>query len=244
MVLFRDGVDQTAVKNDIIAMQTDVTSIQVDTTTLITDVASVQTDTTAIMSDVATLQADATSLTADVALVQTDATSLIAGVAAVQADVETVESHHHNQTHWFGISGDQSGNNWALENGLAPFSANSGNDDFGTEIKVFGPDDTPVLAGMTQFDPRRIMFNTLQATTAYVVQFVWGSGTFAASLDLGNQMTATMVLKSTATGAGRGGSEEMESLRVPAGNKVWARVKNVTNGSTVTFFVGMHEYVE
>lgn len=149
-------------------------------------------------------------------------------------EVEVVEQHFHTMEHWFGAD--------ATEESLTAYSADSGDGAFGTEVLVLDTDDTPRTAGNTLFDARRILINTLQHSTAYVIQVVWGTGTFAASLSAG-QHGETMVIKSTATGAAGGQPLDFRLPRIDVANKLWIRVKNATNGSTVSFFLGIHEYV-
>ena len=74
------------------------------------------------------------------------------------------DEHFHTRERWFGISGDQSGDDWALAAGLTPFQAISGNGVFGAdandEAKVLGTDDTPAITNKQFFDMHRILVIT------------------------------------------------------------------------------------
>ncbi len=73
--------------------------------------------------------------------------------------VDTLNRHNHSRERWFGISGNQSGNDWATDT-LTPFVAISGADTYGTdhaggagavdEAYVIGTDDMPGISGMVQ----------------------------------------------------------------------------------------------
>lgn len=151
-------------------------------------------------------------------------------------DVATVKNHHHNHEHWVGGS--------ATEDSLTAYTADSGDGAFGTEVVVFGASDTPISAGNIRFDARRVLVATMQHTTPYVFQLVWGSGSFADAVSAG-QTSSAMLIKSSATGAGQGGPVEIIMPQLLSGiDKLWVRVKNATNTSTLTFYLGIHEYEE
>ncbi len=156
--------------------------------------------------------------------------------------VQAIEQHFHTRWRWFGISANQTGDDWALATGLTAFSADSGSGVFGAVIKVLGPDDTPIFAGHTLFDSGMILAATLQHTTPYVMQLIWGTGTSADAITA-EQFTEVMLIKSTATGAAGGSPFPIRMLRIAVGTNVWARVKNATDTSTIEFFIGIHEYV-
>lgn len=153
------------------------------------------------------------------------------------------DDHFHARERWFGISADQSGNDWALEAGLTPFRAISGNGIFGEdandEAKVLGTDDTPVIAGKRLFDMHEIFITALSAATVYILRFIWGTGTMAASEALG-QYADVPVMKESA--AGRSLIQEIRMPKVAADTKVWCRAKNATDNATADFLVGLHEY--
>lgn len=159
------------------------------------------------------------------------------------AHAKATEEHFHTRERWVGISGDQSGNDWCIEAGLNPFRAISGLIAFGAdandEAKVIGTDDTPFITGMTLFDAHRMVVTAASNATDWVLRFIYGTGTMAASEGLG-QYTDVMVQEA------RKGSPidvKMPQL-ICSTDKVWMRAKNATNNATIDFFVGVHEYID
>ena len=157
----------------------------------------------------------------------------------IETDTVISEEHVHNRERWFGKSADQSGNDWATEAGLTVFQAASGDGDFGSEIKILGSDDTPAIAGKSYFDFHRIFVVASSATSAYIVRFIYGTGT-AADAEAAGQYTDIEYMKESA--AGRGAPADLRMPYLASGTKVWAKVKNATNGATLDFNFGLHEY--
>lgn len=160
---------------------------------------------------------------------------------AIYDETEIVERHLHNRERWFGKSGDQSGNDWAVEAGLTPFRAISGDGVFGAdandEAKVLGTDDTPAIAGMTKFDPHRLMVTAASNANDWVLRFIYGTGTMAEAESAG-QYTDVMVQE-----AKKGSPVDIMKIRCTCGLfKLWVRAKNATNNATIDFFIGIHEY--
>lgn len=153
------------------------------------------------------------------------------------------DEHFHNRERWFGISGDQSGNDWAVEAGLTPFQAISGNGDFGgdpnDEAKVLGTDDTPAITNKKFFDLHRILVLTSSAATAYILRIVYGTGTMADAESAGQYTDVVFIRES---GVGRGAPISVMMPKLAVDNKVWIRAKNATDNATIDFLVGLHEY--
>ena len=153
-----------------------------------------------------------------------------------------VDLHLHTQCRWYGKSTDQSGNDWAAPN-ITPFQADSGNNDWGTAIKVLGPDDTPTITGMTKFGINRILITDVERDTVYKLQFSYGL-TDSATAVLADDYTELMI-KFDAT-------NPQQSAGIPfpllmpcqaVGTKVWVAAWNASDTGTVDFFVGLHEYL-
>ena len=160
--------------------------------------------------------------------------------AVYMDDIPIIEEHEHNRERWFGKSGDQSGTNWATGSGLTVSQAASGDGGFGTEIKVLGATDTPAISGNTRFDFHRFFVVASSATSAYIVRFIYGTGT-AADAEAAGQYTDVYYMKESA--AGRGAPADLRMPLLDVGTKIWAKVKNATNNATLDFFFGLHEYV-
>ncbi len=152
------------------------------------------------------------------------------------------DEHFHSRERWVGKSGNQSGDDWALETGLTPFRCISGSGDFGSdtddEAKVLGIDDTPSIPGNTLFDIRRIMVSASSNSTDWVMRFIYGTAVVDQN-ETDGQYTDIML-----TDAKKGiPGDDVRLPRLTSGtDKVWVKGKNATNNATLDFFVGFHEY--
>ncbi len=153
-----------------------------------------------------------------------------------------LEGHIHTRERWFGISADQSVNDWALEATLNPFVVVSQAGDFtAVAIKVLGTDDTPNLANKILFDFHRILIASATDNLAYIFRVIWGTGTSAAAEGAG-QYSDVVFAAPVAAGPGAGGA--VLDIRMPqlaVGTKVWVKLSAAT-AETVTFYIGLHEY--
>ncbi len=164
-------------------------------------------------------------------------------IGAIYNEVVEIDGHFHTEERWFGISADQSGDDWALRGTLNPFVATPGAGDWGAWIKVLGPDDTPVQTGMTKFDPHRILVVDVDALTPYIIQMAHGLVDAATALSAGD-FTEFMYLSSTDNPSKAGGGPiQMRCTRQDSGVMAWLRVK-CASADAFTFFLGIHEYLE
>ncbi len=159
----------------------------------------------------------------------------------IEQGVFVIEHHLHNRERWFGISADQSGNDWGLLAGLDPYQAISGDGDFGSdaddEALVLGTDDTTAIAGITKFDPHHIMVEAASNATEFVIRVIYGTGTMA-DAETAGQYSDVMISE-----AKKGSPIGVIMPRCDAGvHKMWIRVKNATNNATIDFHYGIHEY--
>ncbi len=191
----------------------------------------------------------------DVALVDYDAATgtevvdLRGGTATMQQAYDEsygAEKHIHNYERWFGISGDQSGNDWALESSLAPFVATSGAADFGTAIKVLGTTDTPDQADMVKYDPHRIFVTDMNTNTLYILRFIFDcDGDEVANTAEGKGYYTDTPFIAPDTNVNRVGGVAVTIItkQVISGIRLWAKVKNALTAKTLNFYIGIHEYV-
>ncbi len=154
-----------------------------------------------------------------------------------------IETHIHTLERWLGISGDQSGNDWALESSLTPFSVVTQAGDFtATAIKVIGTDDTPIIAGKTFFDMHRVEIASASGAEIYILRFIYGTGADADVEEAAGRYTDTMFFAPNAAGPGADGGPLMVKFpRIAIDTKVWCKAK-AASIETVTFYVGVHEY--
>jgi hypothetical protein len=158
---------------------------------------------------------------------------------AAQAAAEMIEHHFHNVERWFGISADQSGNNWGTLERLTPYIVTSGNGVFGSEIKVIGSTDTPIFVGSTGMNIRRITITNTSSVNDYFVRLIFGTGTVA-DAEAAGQYTEQQY--SRPGGAASANPLDMVFPLLAPGTKIWAKCKCVTNLATISFYVGIHEH--
>ncbi len=162
---------------------------------------------------------------------------------------KTVElgNHHHNRERWFGISANQSGNDWAADT-INEFTAISGSDVYGAdasdEAKIFGTDDTPIIAGQTYFDFHQLLVHSVSVDTEYKLRIVYGTGTMANAITAG-QYTETMVMfDSSNPQLSAGIPVPILMPRLAIDTTIWLQARNATDNATITFYAGAHGYDE
>lgn len=157
--------------------------------------------------------------------------------------VQEIYGHNHNVERWWGALAAPDETNAIEANVTRPFQATSGNDTWGAAIPICGTDDVPVLTGMIEFDPHRILITDLDAETdAWRIRLIYGTGTSAAAIADG-QYSEAMVISETGAGGLSGGTPV--SVRMPqvsVGTKLWAQAWNDTNAEILSFFWGAHGY--
>ena len=160
--------------------------------------------------------------------------------------VHEIEKHFHNIERWHGKSADQSGNDWALEDSLTPYTAISGASVYGAdandEAKVFGTDDLPTIDGNVKFDIHRVLIVSLSVDTPYIFRLVYGTGTMGEAIIAGQY--STFMAQNNPAGSKAGGFPvEVMMPRITTLYKIWMQIKCATDNATATFFVGEHGYV-
>lgn len=149
-------------------------------------------------------------------------------------------SQENVRERWFGISADQSGNDWAADR-LVPFVVASGNGVYGTEIKVLGPDDTPVFVGSTDFIIHRLLIVDVDDDTEYKIRIAYGDSTFAAAIAAAQYTEAMFKFTATIPTETSWIPVCTDTQQIRIGTKVWVDVKNANDGSEVDFYVGLRE---
>lgn len=243
--------DVDAVLVDTGIIKADTTNLKADTTTLKADTATIKADGTAIkgLHDVPAADSAANTNIRDVIGRKDDTTSgnsIVSVLKETLQEAEYAEHHFHNRDRTYGISADQSGDNWATEDRLTPFVATSGNGDYGSdpndEAKVFGAGDTPIIAGQTLFDPGEIIVSNVSNDNMFIVRVVWGTGTMAAAILAGQYSTKPAKFDSLNPQLTANTTVKIKTPKLAAGTKVWVQIKNNTDNSTLNFFVDAHGY--
>lgn len=191
-------------------------------------------------------QADAALAAVD-PVTMAEAVILNTKIDAISTKVGVLETHHHTQERWCGISGDQSGNNWCADN-ITVFRAISGNNGYGAdandEAKVIGSVDTPRITGNLFYDAHRLLVVAVSVNTVFRLRIVYGTGTMAAAIAAG-QFTHFDVMSDDTIPARAGGRPvDVMMPRVAVETKLWIQAWNATNNATIDFLMGIHEYAE
>lgn len=167
-----------------------------------------------------------------------------AGQQPVRNDIASLAAYFRNQELWFGISADQTGDDWAADR-LVVFQAISGSAVYGAdaddEAKVFGADDTPVVTGKTKFALRRILIDDSSVSTEYKLRVVWGTGTMAAAITA--EQTTEVMVQSDATNPqlSAGVPIDVNMPLIDADTQVWVQCKNATDNATIDFYASLYE---
>lgn len=172
-----------------------------------------------------------------------DVDAIATNSEAAATDAEQVETHFHNREYWFGKLGVQTATNWGQRASLTPYVVTSGNGDFGTDpgdaAQVLGSADTPVRAGSTVFDMRRMSIVDVSTVTVWILRIIHGTGTIDEA-EAAGQYTEITAQQPTANGQNK--PADMWCERLAVGEQVWVKGKNATNNATLQFLVGLHEY--
>ena len=169
--------------------------------------------------------------------------ALQATLEDVEAEVEEVEQHVHTVERWWGALAAPDETNAIEANVDRPFTATSGNDAWGAAIPIKGSADNPVLAGMTTFDPHRLIVTDLDDdTTPWRVRIIYGTGTSADAITAG-QWSEMMVITNAVPGNRAGGVPvEVRMPRCAIATKLWVQAWNDTLNEVLSFFWGAHGY--
>ena len=166
--------------------------------------------------------------------------------------VHEIEQHFHNTETWIGLAADADATHVASEVGKAGvagftetgFVVTSGNDDWSDNpTLVIGTAETTILQSSAKFDMHDVMaIATSDEKEIFYVRLSWGAGTSAESISAGDYTTFPIWVQDTA--------KDMPIIPImmprvaSSGINVWMWVfKPDENDKTVTFILGLHEYV-
>lgn len=159
--------------------------------------------------------------------------------------VHEIEKHFHGREKWFGAAVTPSGETHVADRmatSAATFVLTSGNDIFGSWVQILGSSDTPVTSGMVKFDTHRFLVTGTNDTSPYIVQIISGESADFATKLAAEEFTETPYI--AATNNNDSGIEDVMSIRLDVGTKVWARCRCIGQTTkTISFFYGIHEYV-
>lgn len=170
----------------------------------------------------------------------------VGDIAAILEEITKMGRHIYNRERWLGISDDQGGSDWA-DDTLTPFQAISGSNAYGIDTddaaKVLGTGDTPAIAGMTQFDLRRLFIVNTSVNSPWKLRIIYGAGTMADAITAGQYSELIVMNDSVDPQHSAGLPIDLIMPRGTAGTtQIWIQVWNSTNNATIEFLVGLHEY--
>jgi hypothetical protein len=153
--------------------------------------------------------------------------------------VDTIQRHNHSPERWFAAALVPVGETHvadSIDDSSTPFQANGGNDAWGAWVQILGSAD----AGGLFFDLHKILFvDNQRDNTTHKVQIAFGE-TGAGAKTAGDY---TEFIIRTQTGIANLDPTKIQSQRIAAGTKIWARVWAIGQISgTLDFFYGIHEY--
>ena len=166
--------------------------------------------------------------------------TFVNGIDTIEREIEIVDTHQHCREIWLGAAAVPAGETHIADvDSMTAFVADAGNDTWGTWLQVLGSTDTPVVTGKAFFDPHRLMISAVEsANTETRVQIGCGASG-AAAITAGTISEVMFAVPANA----RNIPIPAKKDRALATTKTWVRVwADGQNTSTVTFFLGIHEY--
>lgn len=169
--------------------------------------------------------------------------SLSPSTSVIAKNVHYTEEHMHHKVRWYGISADQSGNNWASKTSMTPYIATSGNNTWGTVdttdiAKLFGTEDTLEVGDLCG-DFNEILVTANTSNTMYRCRIIWGDGTTAEAITA-NQYSEFVFLRSAGDTVRKIMVTPTPIIAIDA--KIWLQIWNATDDATLSCFVGVHGY--
>jgi hypothetical protein len=156
--------------------------------------------------------------------------------------VHEIERHFHSYERWVEQAAVPVGETHVADvigTGNGAFRCDAGNDDWGVWMHILGSSDTPIIAGSAKFDPHRITVEATERDATYFIQFAFGTSG-AAALAAG-AYTETVI--ASAGNKAEPGPTMVQSRRIAAGTKAWARTMCPgQNTAWIDFYLGIHEY--
>jgi hypothetical protein len=164
-------------------------------------------------------------------------------ITDLDADDHILMSHIHNKERWFGAAVTPSGQTHIADDintATTWFTADAGNNAWGSWLQILGSSDTPYQVGMTLFDFHRLYVTEIErGGLTHFIQIAWGVDG-ATALAAGNY---TEIVYKPVSAANAETPIQLICNRIPSGTKVWVRVRIPTaNTGTFSFYAGIHEY--
>jgi hypothetical protein len=170
---------------------------------------------------------------------KTAVSDIRATVNEIKTEAEFTEDHIHSKNRALGKKNPQTATVWAELQSLNPFVVTSGNNDFGAAEQLIGSADTPFIVGELSFDCGDMLITATSATTPYIIRTIFGT-VDAATAEAAGDFSEIQFMKESASG--RATIVRIGMPAIVSGTKVWAKVKNASNGETISFLLNIHHY--
>ena len=158
----------------------------------------------------------------------------------------TIKQTISKKVRWYGKLNPQTATKWCDGATLNPFVAVSGNNAWGAGEQMFGADDvlTELGAGLVAMGMNVFLPIANTSSTTSRLRFIWGTGTMADAITA-NQYDELMYHKQAANAVFT--PRNLWGAVIPffiAGLpvKVWVQHWNLTNATTISFFIGVNGY--
>lgn len=148
----------------------------------------------------------------------------------IQREATETEKHFHNQELWLGNAGNAST--------LTPITLASGDAAFGDWVLASPGGSQPYVVGNTHMDGHRVFIKEASTGTPFRIR-----GSAGITGGASGFYTEFMAESETIGNRTFGGPVDFMSDRVASGTSVWLSCKNVLDASTISLFMGIHEYV-
>ena len=156
--------------------------------------------------------------------------------------IHEVERHFHSYERWFELAAVPAAETHradAAGTGAGVFQIDAGTDDWGSWLQILGSSDTPADAGNVYFDLHRLMVTATERNLPYVVQIAFGA-TGDGAVTAGEYLEVVFAPASNLVDSG---PVDVNSRRIAAGTKAWARcICPGQDTATIDFMFGLHEY--
>lgn len=165
-----------------------------------------------------------------------------AALDSVETTVEDINCNLHNVERWWGALQEPNETN-AIDHGLTPFRALSGDNDWGPAIPICGTADLPTLIESETYNPHRLLVvNMGGEVDMWRIRLIYGTGTPRGAIATDQWSEVMIIADDMDTGLPRGQPIEIGMVKLPIGTKLWAQVWNDTNEAPFQFFWGCHGY--
>lgn len=186
---------------------------------------------------------DITAIKAETDKIDSATTDGLAGTSnSLAYRVHEIERHFHSYETWLETAAVPNGEIHVADrvgDGNGAFQIDADNDDWGAWVQILGSSDTPQRGSAVKFDLHRLEISATEHNEVYFVHISFG----ASGNDGKEAGDYTEAVFKPSSNQVDNGPVTVQSRRIDAGTKAWARCKCPgQNTATLDFFIGLHEY--